>query len=113
MPEWTIGTGCKPVGLRPTEVRILLCPPSTDALHERRFTEQSTHNTLQVFFLGKRFVFYQEIAYNLSREKMLALQRGKRPVAVPKEPQKQGRITGPVKGLPEGDGQANLYQSHA
>ena len=27
MPEWPIGTGCKPVGLRPTEVRILLCPP--------------------------------------------------------------------------------------
>lgn len=61
MPEWTIGTGCKPVGLRPTEVRILLCPPSTDALHECRFTEQSTHNTFQVFFWASALYFTKRL----------------------------------------------------
>jgi hypothetical protein len=48
------------------------------------------------FFLGRSVVFYQEIAYNLSREKMLTMQRGKGPLAVPKEPRQQGRLAGPV-----------------
>jgi hypothetical protein len=47
VPEWTIGTGCKPVGLRPTGVRIPPSPPC--------------HYTVR---LGKELASLQDGPYN-------------------------------------------------
>lgn len=70
MPEWSIGTGCKPVGLRPTEVRILHCPPKPQSTLATR----GRHTKVDCFappFSSKprsklviRLKIYQESTYN-------------------------------------------------